>query len=231
MITRERIFGKKEPNKYSRKIYIICEGAIDEPKYYGFYEGLSSNLNVITIPSEEGETDPDKLAALADNIFFWESNRYSLDYTQGDRIWFVVDTDRWEKEGKIARLRDFCKRKNGEMKDTYTELPPYMAWNTAQSNPCFEIWLYYHIYSNLPEEDEVQKAASFKQYVNDRIVGGFNYGTDPVRLKNAIENAEANYKLLEDGHLALYATELLFLGKEIYGFVSDELEKLYNKLR
>ena len=98
MTTRNRIYGKLEPSKDAHKIYVICEGKRDEPGYFGFFEGLSSNLNVITIPSEEGKTDPKKLSELAASLFDAETGRLSLDYTQGDRVWFVVDTDEWEKE-------------------------------------------------------------------------------------------------------------------------------------
>ena len=231
MITRNRIYGKLEPSKDAHKIYVICEGKRDEPGYFGFFEGLSSNLNVISIPSEEGKTDPKKLSELATSLFDAETSRLPLDYTQGDRVWFVVDTDEWEKDGKIAQLKSFCQSKNEEIFQLQTELKAYSVWNIAQSNPSFEIWLYYHFYADAPINEEVEKAASFKHYVDGKINGGFNYNTDPVRLKDAIANAEGNYAVTEQGLLALYSTELTRLGREINGFVSAELAKLYNKLR
>lgn len=72
-------------------------------------------------------------------------------------VWFVIDTDTWEREGKIALLRDFCKSNNDHFPKEYDEVKPYQAWNVAQSNPCFEIWLYYHIYSDLPSTDEASR--------------------------------------------------------------------------
>ena len=41
MITRIRQYDKKEPSRDAHKLYVICEGSSDEPKYYGFFEGLS----------------------------------------------------------------------------------------------------------------------------------------------------------------------------------------------
>jgi hypothetical protein len=38
-------------------------------------------------------------------------------------------------------------------------------------------------------------------------------------------------KRIRDGHVNLYSTEVYLLGQEVDGFVSEELEKLYNKLR
>lgn len=29
---------------------------------------------------------------------------YTVDYQQGDTVWFVIDTDEWENQGKIATL-------------------------------------------------------------------------------------------------------------------------------
>lgn len=102
MITRVRQYGKREPNRDAHKIYVVCEGSSDEPRYFDFFAGLSSNLNVITLPSEEGKTDPVKLLEMATSLFDEETGRFKLDYSQGDRVWFVVDTDEWEKEGKLA---------------------------------------------------------------------------------------------------------------------------------
>lgn len=231
MITRDRIYGKQEPSRDAHKIYVICEGESDEPRYFGFFEGLSSNLNVITIPSEEGKTDPLKLSEMAASLFDAQSGRFSLDYSQGDRVWFVIDTDKWEDEGKIAMLRSFCQARNDALSQTLTEQKPYSVWNVAQSKPSFEIWLYYHFYSIKPDAQEVEKSASFKQYVDGKIAGGFNYSADPVRLKDAIANAEANFAVTGQGLIAQFATELPVLGREINGFVSAELSKLYNKLR
>lgn len=231
MITRDRIYGKREPSKDAHNIYVICEGKNDEPRYFGFFEGLSSNLNVIIIPSEEGRTDSRKLSEMTRSLFDTENSRFSLDYTQGDRVWFVIDTDAWEEEGKIADLREFRNARNDEIFQPQTEVKAYSVWNIAQSNPSFEIWLYYHFYADAPMNEEVDKAASFKHFVDGKINGGFNYNTDPVRLKDAIVNAENNYAITEQDLLALYSTEIIGLGREVNRFVSDELAKLYNKLR
>ncbi len=228
MITRVRQYGKREPNRDAHKIYVVCEGSSDEPRYFDFFAGLSSNLNVITLPSEEGKTDPVKLLERATSLFNEETGRFKLDFSQGDRVWFVVDTDEWEKEGKLAALRAFCQSRNKEISP---KPKAYQVWNTAQSNPSFEIWLYYHLYDKSPLTKDVEEAVSFKQFVNGKFQGGFNYEKDPVRLKDAIANAEANYGVGANGALAEYATEVFYLGREINGFVAGELAKLYNKLR
>lgn len=229
MIQRRREYGKKEPSRDAHKIYVVCEGKGTEPDYFGFFEGLSSNLQVIPIPPKYG-TDPLKLMERAQQVLIGDEREYTIDYQHGDTVWFVIDTDEWEKQGKIAPLRDFCGQQNASIPVSLDEVKAYNAWNVAQSNPSFEIWLYYHFYDKMPEEEEVEKCASFKEYVNDTISGGFNFDKDQVRLEDAIANTERYFSLDGRRLVRKYATEVFALGKEIDGFVKTDLKKLRNKL-
>ena len=230
MIQRRRDYDKREPSRDAHKIYIVCEGKGTEPSYFAFFEGLSSNLQVITIPPTEG-TDPLKLMERAKQVLIGDGREYTVEYEHGDTVWFVVDTDTWEKEGKITPLRQFCAQKNAAIPLEYDEVKAYSAWNVAQSNPSFEIWLYYHFYENKPVSDEVAKHASFKEYVNSTIAGGFNFEKDPIRLEKAIVNAEKNKGYSVEGFPLAYSTDVCLLGKEIDGFVKSEIAKLVNKLK
>lgn len=229
MIRRIRDYDKKAPCRDAHKMYVVCEGEETEPKYFSFFQGRTSNLEVITIPPQSG-TDPLKLMERAKAIFLDDQRRITLDYLHGDTVWFVIDTDTWEREGKILPLRDFCSRQNAEILSTYSEVKPYSSWNVAQSNPCFEIWLYYHIYKERPDEDEVEKADSFKEYLNSKIQGGFSTDRDPVFLERAIENAIYNFSRDEDGKVSLFSTEMYLAGQEVLKFLKPELDKLKNKL-
>jgi hypothetical protein len=230
MIKRIKDYSKREPSKSANKIYIVCEGRGTEPDYFRFFEGLSSNLELIVIPPEDG-TDPQKLMGLAKRVLLGETRKYTVDYLQKDKVWFAIDTDSWEKEGKIAPLRDFCSKMNNEITAEYSEVKPYTAWNVAQSNPCFEVWLYYHYYDDVPEMEDVKKYPSLKSYVNDQIAGGFDYQRDQVRLQSAIDNSERNYKCQQsNGNPDWFSTEQYLLGKEIMGFVEAEIHKLRNKM-
>lgn len=106
----------------------------------------------------------------------------------------------------------------------------YNAWNVAQSNPCFEIWLYYHFYDKRPDNKEVEECNTFKEFVGKKINGGFNYDADQVRLSEAIENAEKIFKD-SDNKLSIYSTEVYLLGKDILSFVRKELNRLRGKLK
>ena len=229
MIQRRKDYGKKEPSRDAHKIYIVCEGEGTEPAYFAFFEGLSSNLQVIIIPPTKG-TDPLKLKERAEQALKGDNREYTVDYKQGDTVWFVIDTDTWEKEGKIAPLREFCSQKNAAIPLNYDEIKSYNAWNVAQSNPCFEIWLYYHIYENKPISDDVGKFSSFKEFVDDCISGGFDFEKDPARLEDAIANTRKFFSVDENGTPSLFTSEMYRLGVEINAFVKNDVAKLRNKL-
>ncbi len=177
----------------------------------------------------DGKTDPLKLMEQAKQLFLEDTGIHTLDYMEGDKVWFAIDTDTWEELNKIQPLRDFCTAQN-ELIKKLDERKPYEAWNVAQSNPCFEIWLYYHFYDIPPREVEVGRHPSMKSYVDSRIVGGFNFQRDPVRIKDAIEHSEKNFLRQDNGNPAIYSTEQHILGKEILSFVSSQIAKLRNKM-
>lgn len=229
MITRRKDYCKRAPSRDASKIYIVCEGEETEKNYFSFFEGLSSNLQLIVIPPEEG-TDPLKLIGLAKHKFLNDSAIYSLDYKQRDRIWFAIDTDSWEKEGKIQPLREFCAEMNRSITQEYDEVKAYDAWRVAQSNPCFEIWLYYHFFDEAPSIEESRQHPSFKAFVHSCIPGGFDYQRDPAWLKSAIDNSLKNFKIQPNGNPQLFSTEQHLIGNDIYEFVGYEVQKLRNKL-
>ena len=229
MIQRRRDYGKREPSRDAHKIYLVCEGKDTELNYFKFFEGLSSNLQVIAIPPTVG-TDPIKLMKRAQEVLLDDNRQYTVECEHGDTVWFIIDTDTWEKEGKIKPLREFCQEQNDIIREKYDEVKPYPVWNVAQSNPCFEIWLYYHFYDKKPSQEKVGDCASFKEFVHLEISGGFNFEKDPARLEDAISKAEANFGMEKDGRLSLYSTEMNKPGREILGFVKPELDKLRNKL-
>lgn len=229
MITRRKDYTKQAPCKDARKLYIFCEGAGTEPSYFSFFEGLSTNLEIITIPPENG-TDPLKLMELAKEKMIGEKGRFIMDYKMNDSVWFVIDTDTWDKEGKIEPLRTFCSTNNSAFGEQYTEVKSYSAWNVAQSNPCFEIWLYYHFFKDLPNSEEVASYPSFKAFVGSIITGGFNFQNDPVRIKAAVENAKTNFNRIDAGKLSMFSTEVFKLAELIIPFINQHLDRLKSKM-
>ena len=229
MITRRKDYSKRPPSKDARKLYLFCEGEGTEPDYFAFFKGLSSNLEIITLPPESG-TDPLKLMELAISKLLKEDSHYIMDYLANDSVWFVIDTDSWEKEGKITPLREFCAANNTAFPGKFSEVKPYNAWNVVQSNPCFEIWLYYHFYKEIPIVEDIEVYPTFKAFVSSAFTGGFNYQNDPVKIKTAVENARLNFHRDEEGKPELFSTEVFELAEAIIPFVKQDLDRLKGKM-
>lgn len=214
-LVRSRRYERQEPLRDSRKIYIYCEGNKREFEYFRFFCGLSSNVNIIPIPSKDGKTDPEKLMEAAREEFGINSDvspKFTLDVSQQDNVWFVIDTDSWGS--KITDLRNFCKSQNAGLDNE--------AWYVSQSNPSFEIWLYYHKFSEKPVKNDVDKYSSIKEFVDAQIPGGFDSRKHPAMIEAAIQNAKATYEE-ENQVLKLYSTEVFKLGQVILPFVKDIL--------
>ena len=215
MIQRRRLYEKALPSKDAQKIYVFCEGDDREKNYFDFFCGMSSNLEIIAIPPYNHKSSPNNLIDHAEQLFEGESAEYTLDYGQKDIVWFVVDTDEWEERGLIQHLRSYCTKKN--------EGQDYSAWNVAQSNPSFEIWLYYHVYETKPEDKEVASFSTFKEYVNSRISGGFDSAVMPIYIEDAIRNSHANFE--RNGcNPAKYCTEVHHLGEDILKYAGKDLQ-------
>ena len=214
-LVRSRRYERQEPLRDSRKIYIYCEGNKREFDYFRFFCGLSSNVNIIPIPSKDGKTDPEKLMEAAREEFGINSDvspKFTLDVSQQDNVWFVIDTDSWGN--KITDLRNFCKSQNAGLDNE--------TWYVSQSNPSFEIWLYYHKFSEKPVKNDVDKYSSIKEFVDAQIPGGFDSRKHPAMIEAAIQNAKATYEE-ENQVLKLYSTEVFKLGQVILPFVKDIL--------
>ena len=214
-LVRSRRYERQEPLRDSRKIYIYCEGNKREFDYFRFFCGLSSNVNIIPIPSKDGKTDPEKLMEAAQEEFGINSDvspKFTLDVSQQDNVWFVIDTDSWGN--KITDLRNFCKSQNAGLDNE--------TWYVSKSNPSFEIWLYYHKFSEKPVKNDVDKYSSIKEFVDAQIPGGFDSRKHPAMIEAAIQNAKATYEE-ENQVLKLYSTEVFKLGQVILPFVKDIL--------
>ena len=205
-----KVYDRKAPSRDSRKIYIYCEGSRRESGYFKFFAGLSTNMNIIAIPSRDGKTDPEKLIASAISDFDGEAPKYHIDVGQNDVVWFVIDTDQWGD--KIKSLRNFCVDRNLEGD----------VWFVAQSNPCFEIWLYYHFFDSKPDKKDMSAYSSLKNFVDAKIPGGFDSRTMPSKIGNAIQNAKSVY-VERDSAPDIFSTEVYKLGEVIYPFVKDAL--------
>lgn len=216
-LSRKKVYQKIEATKNAKKLYIFCEGKETEIRYFNYFQGLSSNIDIIPIPNVDGQSDPLKLKENAELLFFGNevtSPKFSISEEYQDEIWFVIDTDRWNEGDKINQLKLFCTSKNISAKQ----------WIVAQSNPSFELWLYYHFYKVQPEKETVEQHASFKQFVDAAIKGGFDSRSMPIEIENAIVNSKANFQIKNE-QPNLYSSEVFYLGEVILPFVKVQIDK------
>jgi L-rhamnose mutarotase len=198
-------YQKKEAFRDAYFFIIICEGSKREPDYFRFFDGMSSRVKIVALPNVDGKGSPVQLienAAKAQATFMADQN-------PDDQIWFVIDTDRWREQ--IHELRSACDQN--------------MQWNVAQSNPCFEVWLYYHVQAGVPNLEQIDACKSWKKYVAEIIQGGFNSDRHPIAIEVAMENAKAAYKA--EGYTPLPGhTQVWQLAEKLIPSVKKDLDML-----
>ena len=202
MLIRNRKYVRVPPNKDAIKIYIFCEGRRREYYYFNFFRGLDSKIDIQPIPPEDFQDhSPTGLFKLAKKYL----NGLPEKLRKSDEVWFVVDHE-WGD--KVQILNNECRLEE---------------WFTAISNPCFEVWLYYHFYEEIPQFEGIKVSKIWKTWVNDKITGGFDFKRGADKIHTAIKNSEKNYSET-NGIPDLACTNVFKLGKVIFSFVGHRLQ-------
>jgi len=102
-------------------------------------------------------------------------------------------------------------------------------WSLAQSNPCFEVWLYYHLHTAKPFIYNSEICAEWKQLVNRLIIGGFDSRRHPIYIASASKNAANNFVVI-DGKPDIGSTEVFNLANTIIRLVGSKLEKVLKEI-
>ena len=198
-----RVYVKKEPFRDAILFLIICEGEKREPQYFEFLDGLSTRIKVYPVPNVSGASAPNHLFQNAENA----TGTYDLKET--DELWFVLDIDTWR--GHIHELQSNCRKKRN--------------WNIALSNPCFEVWLFFHISDNIDLVQEKDQCVNWKQVIPTILNGGFNSKKHPSLIAIAISNASSKYS--ETGYLPNPgSTQVFKLGQKLYPFIEEALKSI-----
>ncbi|MFP4458861.1 MAG: RloB family protein [Candidatus Zixiibacteriota bacterium] len=208
-------YKPKPARRTSEKIYIFPEGDKKEIRYFEYFQDKiekQHKIEIVPIPHGERNHSPLGLFDFAKAAFFDENcteytnfraNNYEL--LSKDQVWIIFDTDpqTWENEA-IEYLYFMVSNKPN--------------WFVAESNPCFEVWLYYHFFEKNAYEEYHDEEIDWKTFLGEKIKGGFNPNKDPEGLKNAIEYSQKAFKYLR--------TESEILNKE--AFVNYMVEKELN---
>ncbi|MEZ4987249.1 MAG: RloB family protein [Saprospiraceae bacterium] len=207
---RNKIYERREPTKDGKLYFIFCEGDKRETTYFYFFNRIASQIIIQIVPIEDGKNSPMGLYNNACQRLLKSEENPNPTYTinDEDEVWFIIDTDKWDNQ--IDTLRE--------------SVSHHQNWFVGQSNPSFEVWLYYHFRNEKPRNS----IDNWKEYLNTIVSGGFDNRKHPIHIETAITNAENNYSttnnILDD-----ITTELFFLGQKILPLVKQDIDILLNQ--
>lgn len=204
---RNKLYTRREPDKEGKLYFIFCEGEKRETTYFYFFNRIASQIIIQIVPIEDGKNSPMGLYSNAcQNLLKSDENpNPSYQLSAEDEIWFIIDTDKWGKE--VDKLRD--------------SITAHQNWFVAQSNPSFEVWLYYHFEKTKPKET----VENWKAFLNEVIKGGFNSNKHPMYIETAILNSETNFSSTNN-QPDLVTTELFQLAKKVLPLVKTDIDIL-----
>lgn len=217
MILTNRKFEREAPVREARSIYIFCEGAKREYQYFDYFKEMDSRINVEIYKLHPHEDNsPLGLLSIAKKCIISneENPKPKYSFQKNDEVWIVLDTDKDKDESREPQIKT--------IKEEIQELE---NWNLVQSNPCFEVWLYYHMNQEKPDFEGVEYCVNWKKLVNNSIKGGFDSRRHPIFIESATNNSEKNFEL-EDLKPNIGSTEVFKLSKSILPIIKFKLQKV-----
>ncbi len=221
MLLTNRLFTRQPPSREAKSLYIFCEGAKREVQYFRYFREMDSRINIEVYQLKPGENNsPIGLLNIAKSCVIptKENPAPKYRFQENDEVWIILDIDpdkAGSRKPQIRKVKAFCK----ENKD----------WQVLQSNPCFEVWLYYHLYKDRPEFEGDDKCANWKQFVGTAIKGGFHSSRHPIFIQDAINNAKENFDS-ENNEPKKGCTEIFILGKSIITILKNKIEKVLKEI-
>ena len=221
MILTNRLFVRKPPAREAKSIYIFCEGAKREYQYFQYFKEIDSRINVEIYKLHPHEDNsPLGLLKIAKKCIVKDNDNPNPKYSfiENDEVWIILDTDKDKgnsRKPQIIQIIEECEQAT--------------SWFLAQSNPCFEVWLYYHIFADRPifEGDEI--CTNWKKLVNDSMNGGFDSRRHPIYIEDAMLNAERNFES-NNKFPTIGSTEIYNLSRSIYRLLKDKIDKVKDRL-
>lgn len=168
-----RAYKRNEPFRDASLFIIACEGKKREVEYFETLVKGSKSLQVKVlgpVGEEEGKSAP---RYVLDRAASYEEEAGLInDKDWGDKLFLVLDVDRWEYE-HLREVSEHCKERED--------------WEVVISNPCFEVWLHLHMKSF--ESDEKIACQKLKTLLDGLTPGGYNIEHYLEKVKDAVSRA------------------------------------------
>ncbi len=220
MTRKKRGYKRETPMDLVRdyKLFAIaCEGGKREPEYFRIFRFLSRKIAIDVI--EEIVSDSEALAINPNKSApKWVLDR-AIRYIEKeglndeDDLWLIMDTDNWQEQ-QLREVASYCEQ--------------YPNWHIALSNPCFEVWLYFHRMADI-SISKSKNCQDFKTEISTFERGGYHPLKFLPNIMEAIKKAKAadsdqNYFLPK-----LKETKLYQLGESIINQVGiQDFESFIN---
>ncbi|MFW6275480.1 MAG: RloB family protein [bacterium] len=180
---KKRGYKRELPRELVRDytlLAIACEGGKREPDYFKVFEHLSDRIKVDVIfeeneDSEHFENISNRQTKSAPRWVLDKAIKYieKEGLIDEDQLWFVMDVDKWHHD-QLREIADYCAEKHN--------------WHIVLSNPCFEVWLYFHKSANISLSASIT-CSDFKNEISKFEKGGYHPLKFIPQLPEAIENA------------------------------------------
>lgn len=177
MERRKRGYNRVVSKQRDYRLFAIaCEGSVRERDYFECFEVLSSRISVDLIADvdENGNVVVSRNSSPEHVLRRAQEYAENTDLIDGDQMWIVIDVDRWPEE-QLSILAQECYAK---------------GWNLAISNPCFEVWLCYHMEKDIPDGGEEKDSAYFKVHLSQLTAEGYTPEVYSPLAFNAAEVAK-----------------------------------------
>jgi len=222
MILTNRLFNRNPPSREAKSIYIFCEGADREFQYFEYFREMDSRINIeiYKLDSQEDNSPLGLYKIALNSIIESELNpnpKYS--FQENDEVWIVLDTDKDKSDSRKTQI-ETVRNNLSDKKD----------WFVVESNPCFEVWLFYHTHKTFEQFEGIEKCKAWKKLVNESIKGGFDSRKHPIFIESATLNAEANFKVDENSKPVIGSTEIFKLSKSILKIIKSKIREVIIKL-
>ena len=203
MVIPSRRYERRPPSRDARKVFIVCEGRKREFQYFRYFQEMDSRID-LRIPEVRQDEDNSPLGLLR--------KACELETEDIDQVWMVFDRDPDlldTRKHQIEEIRRVCGSR--------------ASWEAAISNPCFEVWLFYHLFDRLPNADRLEKSETWRRELHDRVPGGFDSRRHPLLIEGAIINSVSLFRTDRQGEPDTGSTEVFRLAEQILPFISDSL--------